>query len=83
MLSNTAVADARPASLTTLIRARNSQDASLARTTEALESQLAYIRQTKLDHHYSKAVQKLFDLVVGYIPELPKTRGAQESQPRG
>jgi benzoyl-CoA reductase/2-hydroxyglutaryl-CoA dehydratase subunit BcrC/BadD/HgdB len=69
MLSNTAVADARPASLTTLIRARNSQDASLARTTEALESQLAYIRQTKLDHHYSPSVQKLFDLVVGYIPD--------------
>jgi benzoyl-CoA reductase/2-hydroxyglutaryl-CoA dehydratase subunit BcrC/BadD/HgdB len=41
----------------------------LTRTTEALESQLAYIRQTKLDHHYSPSVQKLFDLVVGYIPD--------------
>ena len=48
MLSNAALADARPTSLTTLIRARNSHDPSLTRTTEALESQLAYIRRPGL-----------------------------------
>jgi len=53
----------------TALRARRSQDDHLTRTSEALETQLAYIRQTKIDHHYSLAVNKLFDLVVGYIPD--------------
>jgi benzoyl-CoA reductase/2-hydroxyglutaryl-CoA dehydratase subunit BcrC/BadD/HgdB len=58
-----------PATSLTALRARRSQDEHLTRTSEALESQLAYIRQTKLDHHYSPSVQALFDLVVNYIPD--------------
>jgi len=60
--------DASASSLTRLIRARTHHDPSLLRTSDALESQLAYIQQTRRDHHYSKAVQTLFDLVTGYIP---------------
>ena len=59
----------RPASLTQLISARGADDAALARTSESLESQLAYIRQTRIDHHYSPSVGKLFDLVLGYVPD--------------
>ena len=61
--------DASASSLTRLIRARTHHDPSLLRTSDALESQLAYIEQTRRDHHYSKAVQTLFDLVTGYIPD--------------
>ncbi len=60
--------DVATASLTAL-RARRSQDEHLTRTSEALESQLAYIQQTKLEHHYAPSVQALFDLVVNYIPD--------------
>jgi benzoyl-CoA reductase/2-hydroxyglutaryl-CoA dehydratase subunit BcrC/BadD/HgdB len=40
-----------------------------ARTGESLESQLAYVRETRADHFYSPAVGKLFDLVLSYIDD--------------
>ena len=39
------------------------------RTRKELESQLAYIRQSKLDHGYSKAVGRLFDLATSYVED--------------
>jgi benzoyl-CoA reductase/2-hydroxyglutaryl-CoA dehydratase subunit BcrC/BadD/HgdB len=62
------LSEASASSLTRLVRARTHHDPSLLRTPDALESQLAYIEQTRRDHRYSKAVQTLFDLVTGYIP---------------
>ena len=41
----------------------------MIRTGEALETQLAYIRETRADHGYSKAVNRLFDLVMSYITD--------------
>lgn len=69
MPQSTSTGAAPRASLLSLIQAPAKADPGLTRTSEALESQLAYIRQTRVDHHYSPAVQKLFDLVVGYIPD--------------
>ncbi|GAA0284093.1 2-hydroxyacyl-CoA dehydratase family protein [Rhodovulum strictum] len=43
--------------------------AKKARTGEGLESQLAYLAETRADHAYSPAVQKLFDLVLSYIED--------------
>jgi len=39
------------------------------KTRKELESQLAYIRQSKLDHGYSKAVGRLFDLATSYVED--------------
>ena len=55
------------ANLAELARARAS--GARARTGEALESQLAYLRETRADHGYSPAAQKLFDLVLSYIDD--------------
>ena len=53
--------------LADLARARASGER--ARTGESLESQLAYVRETRADHGYSPAVGKLFDLVLSYIDD--------------
>jgi len=54
------------ASLADLARAGSTAP---ARTGEALESQLAYLRETRADHGYSPAVNRLFDLVLSYIDD--------------
>ena len=39
------------------------------KTRKELESQLNYIRESKQDHGYSKAVEKLFDLATSYVED--------------
>jgi len=55
------------ANLADLAKARAS--GARARTGESLESQLAYVSETRADHGYSPAVGKLFDLVLSYIDD--------------
>jgi benzoyl-CoA reductase/2-hydroxyglutaryl-CoA dehydratase subunit BcrC/BadD/HgdB len=52
-----------------LTQARSGPAVGRIRTGEALETQLAYIRETRADHGYSKAVNRLFDLVMSYITD--------------
>ena len=55
--------------LVQLGKVRSGTQTAAIRTSEALEGQLAYLRQTREDHGYSKAVQALFDLVLSYIDD--------------
>jgi len=52
--------------LADLARARGR---SASRTGGALETQLAYVAETRADHAHSPAVGKLFDLVLSYIDD--------------
>ena len=36
-------------------------------TRQELQSQLEYIKQSKLDHRYSPAVVKIYDLALSYV----------------
>lgn len=55
--------------LVDLARVRSGTQVGRLRTTEALDSQLAYMEQTRREHGYSQAVGRLFDLVLGYIED--------------
>jgi benzoyl-CoA reductase/2-hydroxyglutaryl-CoA dehydratase subunit BcrC/BadD/HgdB len=52
-----------------LFQLNRARDGGVSRTGEALQSQLAYLRETRVDHGYSPAVGKLFDLVLSYISD--------------
>jgi benzoyl-CoA reductase/2-hydroxyglutaryl-CoA dehydratase subunit BcrC/BadD/HgdB len=52
-----------------LLALQRARETGVSRTGEALESQLSYLRETRFDHGYSPAVQKLFDLVLSYISD--------------
>ncbi|CAH2598750.1 2-hydroxyacyl-CoA dehydratase [Rhodovastum atsumiense] len=52
-----------------LARIGSGADTAARATSEALESQVAYLRQTRRDHGYSPAVGRLFDLVLSYIDD--------------
>jgi len=52
-----------------LAKAKNRDASHRIQTGDDLESQLAYVRQTRRDHSYSPAVDRLFDLVLGYIED--------------
>ena len=69
-MSVTATKPNEPAfDLVQLGKVRSGTQTAAIRTSEALEGQLAYLRQTRKDHGYSKAVEKLFDLVLSYIDD--------------
>ena len=55
--------------LVQLGKVRSGTQTGAIRTSEGLESQLAYLQQTRKDHGYSKAVETLFDLVLSYIDD--------------
>ncbi|ALK09845.1 2-hydroxyacyl-CoA dehydratase family protein [Blastochloris viridis] len=52
-----------------LTRVRSGTQTEKLRTTEALDSQLAYMEETRRDHGYSPAVARLFDLVLDFIDD--------------
>ncbi|MFA5263118.1 MAG: 2-hydroxyacyl-CoA dehydratase family protein [Opitutaceae bacterium] len=60
---------AEPLNLVDLARIKDADASHKVLTSEGLESQLAYVRQTRQDHGYSPAVNQLFDLVLGYIED--------------
>ena len=41
-------------------------------TRQELQSQLEYIKQSKLDHRYSPAVVKIYDLALSYVEDAEK-----------
>ncbi|MFA5263117.1 MAG: 2-hydroxyacyl-CoA dehydratase family protein [Opitutaceae bacterium] len=68
---NTLIAD-KEVSLAELSSVAQTDASHKIRTNQGLESQLAYVRQTKADHGYSKAIARLFDLVMSYIDDAEK-----------
>jgi benzoyl-CoA reductase/2-hydroxyglutaryl-CoA dehydratase subunit BcrC/BadD/HgdB len=67
MASETTTYDDQGLNLLDLARVRAGTHTGPIQTSEALESQLAYILETRRDHGYSRAVDRLFDLVLGYV----------------
>jgi benzoyl-CoA reductase/2-hydroxyglutaryl-CoA dehydratase subunit BcrC/BadD/HgdB len=54
-------------SLRDLVQGRGSARTPVTQTVEALDSQIAYLAETRRDHGYSKAVGWLLDLALGYV----------------
>ncbi len=50
-----------------LARVRAGTHTGPIQTTEALDSQIAYIAETRREHGYSKAIDRMFDLVLDYV----------------
>ncbi len=55
----------------TLVR-RPSNGAPARQTRKELESQIAYIRESKADHAYSRAIPRLFDLAMSYVEDAER-----------
>ena len=55
--------------LVDLAKVRTGENAGALETNEGLESQIAYMAETRQAHGYSKAIDTLFDLVFSYVED--------------
>jgi benzoyl-CoA reductase/2-hydroxyglutaryl-CoA dehydratase subunit BcrC/BadD/HgdB len=67
MTSDSVIYEGEGLNLRDLARVRSGTHTKQIQTSEALGSQLAYIAETRREHGYSRAVDRLFDLVLDYV----------------